>query len=153
MSVVAITGRTASCQPYRSRNSMSPVEPRAGATEPRTACLTSWSPPSPPPGTVRVPHLLSIRHGGHITDSVVWEVLTPSAARRWLGCELRACDLSFVESHLHQLVRLRVGARSGDLPPTAAAARLLSWLGPDRDLPISLVYQRADLFRALLAAR
>jgi hypothetical protein len=97
---------------------------------------------------VRVPHLVTVWHGTVATDSVVWEVMPVPAARRWLGSPLP--NLSFVEANLHRLVRLRTAARTGKLLPTAAAARLLSLLGPDRDLPIWLVYQRPDLFRALL---
>lgn len=113
-------------------------------------CLTSWSPPDPPAGCVRVPHLLTVWHGGLATDAVVWEILQPAAAERWLGVRLHPATVEFVETNLDALVGLRAAARRGDLPPTAAVARLFSLLGPDRDLPISLVYQRPDLFRALL---
>lgn len=111
-------------------------------------CLTGWLPPSPPLAAVRVPHLVTVWHGTLAVDSVVWEILSVPAARRWLGSPLP--DLSFVEANLDRLVRLRTAARTASLPPTAAAARLLSLLGPESDLPISLVYQRPDLFRALL---
>lgn len=118
---------------------------RRGAGAGKGGCLTSWSPPTPPPGAVRAPHLVTVWHGTVATDSVVWEVI--AAARRWPGL---LPDLSFVEANLHQLTSLRTAARTGNLPPTAAAVRLLSLLGPDRELPIELVYERPDLFRVLL---
>jgi hypothetical protein len=116
----------------------------AGAAE---ACLTSWLPPQPLVGTVRVPHLVTVWHGGLATDSVVWEVLDLEAARRWLG----SADAGFVEANLDALVRLHAAVRTGRLPPTTAAARLRILLGPGRDLQTSLVFQRPELFRALLA--
>lgn len=110
------------------------------------APLTSWSPPNTPPGTVRIPHLVTVWHGDLATDSVVWEVLDLQSARRWLG----TADLEFLESNLDALVRLHERVRTRDLPPTTAAARLLMILGPGRDFPTSLVLQRPELFRALL---
>jgi hypothetical protein len=117
---------------------------------PSGACLTSWSKPTPPPGTVRVPHLVTVRHATEVADAVVWELATSMAARRWLGCPL-AIQHS-VEAHLDGLLRLRAAARARRLPPTAAAARLSCLLG-ERDLSIELVYQRFDLFRVLLGGR
>lgn len=126
----------------------------AGAHQPSRACLTSWAPPPPhlSPGMVRVPHLVTVCHGhGLATDSVVWEVLSPEDARRWLGGPLPDCDRRFVEEELDELVRLRGAVRRGELPATAAAARLLSLMPRDGDLPVELVYQRPDIFRALMS--
>lgn len=110
-------------------------------------CVTSWSKPCAPPGTVRVPHLVTVWHGTRATDSVVWEVLGPDAAARWLGTS----DLSFVETHLDALVRLHERVRTQRLPATTAAMRLLALLGPARDLRTQFVLERPELFRALLA--
>lgn len=126
----------------------------AGAHKPFRACLTSCAPPPPhlSPRMVRVPHLVTVCHGqGLATDSVVWEVLSPEDARRWLGSPLPDRDRRLVEEELDELVRLRGAIHRGDLPATKAAARLLSLMPRAGDLPIELVYQRPDLFRALMS--
>lgn len=123
------------------------AERRSRLARPAGACMTSWWAPRPPVGTVRLPHLLTVWHGGLATDSVVWEVLDPQSVQRWLGTP----DLEFVESNLGALVQLHERVRTRKLPPTAAAARLLMILGPGRDLQTSLVLERPELFRALLA--
>ena len=114
------------------------------------ACLTSWPVPDPPEGMVRVPHLVTVSRGGHLSDAVVWEVLAPEAAERWLGCPVSATDLGFVEGNLDALLRLRAAARDGRLPATAAVTRLLTVLPPGGELSIALVFQRSALFRAML---
>jgi hypothetical protein len=114
-------------------------------------CLTSWSAPVVPVGMLRVPHLVTVSRGGHVADAVVWEVLVPEAAERWLGCRASEDDLAFVEANLEALVRLRAAIRDGRLPATAAAARLRSLLPGRDELTIALVYQRLGLFRALLS--
>jgi hypothetical protein len=99
---------------------------------------------------VRVPHLVTVSRGGYLSDAVVWEVLAPDAAERWLGCPVGATDLGFVEGNLDALLRLRAAARDGRLPATAAATRLLTVLPPGDELSIALVFQRSALFRAML---
>ena len=110
-------------------------------------CLTSWRVPDAPVGMVRVPHLVTVRHGGgQVVDSVVWQILAPDAVQRWVGCKVSDGDLGFVEANLDALVRLRAAVRAGELPATAAAARLLSLLPDGGELPIGLVYRRLGLF-------
>ena len=122
----------------------------AGGGDPG-GCLTSWAAPDVPVGVVRVPHLVSVRQdGGQVADAVVWQVMSPQELHRWVGCQVSEVDLRFVEANLDALVRLRGAVRDGELPATAAAARLLALLPDGRGLSIDLVYQRSGLFRALL---
>jgi len=122
----------------------------AGGGDPG-GCLTSGAAPDVPVGVVRVPHLVSVRQdGGRVADAVVWQVVTPQELHRWVGCAVSEVDLRFVEDNLDALVRLRGAVRDGQLPATAAAARLLALLPDGRGLSIDLVYQRSGLFRALL---
>ena len=116
-------------------------------------CLTSWRVPDAPVGMVRVPHLVTVRHGGGpVVDSVVWQVLAPDAVPRWVGCPVGDGDMEFVEANLDALVLLRGAVRARELPATAAAARLLSLLPDGGELSIGLVYRRLGLFRVLLSA-
>src|SRR5690606_2752269 len=118
---------------------------------PARACLTSSAPPTPPSGTLRVPHMVTVRHGsGLVADTVVWEILPQQVAEEWLGGRVCDRDRQFVERELEAIVHLRGLVREGELPPTSAAARLLSLMPRGRDLPIELVYRRPDLLRALL---
>lgn len=111
------------------------------------ACLTSWSMPVPPDGAVRIPHLVTIGHGGGTTDAVVWELAPAALAQAWLGGTLP--DLPYFEARLDMLLRLRGAARRGQLPGTAVSAGLAELL-PDRDLSIRQVYAHPDLFRTVL---
>jgi hypothetical protein len=119
---------------------------RSNGTE--AACLTSWSPPVPPAGVVRIPHLITIQRDGVVTDTVVWELATLASAEHWLRRPLP--DLSFFEAHLDTLLRLRGAARRAQLPATAVAVGLADLLR-DRDLSIRLVYEHPAMFRTLLA--
>jgi hypothetical protein len=119
---------------------------RAGAGD-GGGCVTSPTRPATPPGVVRIPHLLSVRRAGAVTDVVVWELMTAGRATGWLGGPLP--EQRFFERHLAGLLRLRAAARTGRLPLTAAGTRLARLLG-GRPLSIRLVYQRPRLFRALL---
>ena len=113
--------------------------------------MTSWEAPDVRVGVVRVPHLVSVRQdGGQVADAVVWQAMNPQELHRWVGCAVSEVDLRFVEDNLDALVRLRGAVRDGQLPATAAAARLLALLPDGRGLPIDLVYQRSGLFRALV---
>ena len=115
-------------------------------------CLTSWRTPDVPVGMVRVPHLVTVRHGGgSLADSVVWQILSPGTVERWVGCRVTDGDLEFVETNLDTLVRLRSSVRERRLPPTAAGARLLSLLPDGGELSTALVYQRIGLVRVLLS--
>jgi hypothetical protein len=114
------------------------------------ACLTSWARPAPPAGVVRIPHLVTIRRDGAVTDTVVWELAPLATAQHWLGGPLP--DQRFFETHLDALLRLRGAARRGQLPASAVAAGLAELI-PDRDLSIRVVYAHAAAFRALLAGR
>jgi hypothetical protein len=118
-------------------------------------CVTSPARPAVPPGAVRVPHLVAVsRPDGTITDLVVWELMPAARVPDWLdppdrlGAPLP--DQSWVEAHLDRLLELRAAVRAGRFPPTAAGGRLARLLA-GRPLSIRLVYQRPDLFRALLA--
>jgi hypothetical protein len=116
-------------------------------------CLTSWRVPDVPVGMVRVPHLVTVRPGGgHVEDAVVWQIASPEAVRRWAGRQVDDGDLEFVEANLDAVLRLRRAARDRSLPPTAAAARLLSLLPDGGELSIGLVYHRLGLIRVLLSA-
>lgn len=122
-----------------------------GLTNQRTgvaACLTSWSAPAPPPGVVRIPHLITVQRDGTVSDLVVWELAPLATAQLWLSGPLP--DQALFEAHLDTLLRLRGAARRGQLPATAVAAGLGELLR-DRDLTIRLVYEHAALFRTLLA--
>lgn len=121
-----------------------------GLTNHRTgagACLTSWSRPVPPPGVVRIPHMITIQRDGTVSDTVVWELATLATTQLWLGGPLP--DHTLFETHLDTLLRLRGAARRGQLPAAAVAAGLGGLLR-DRDLTIRLVYEHAAMFRALL---
>jgi hypothetical protein len=122
------------------------IRRNGSAVEP--ACLTSWSPPRVPPDVVRIPHLVTIQRDGAVTDTVVWELATLASAQHWLGGPLP--DLAFFEAHLDALLRLRGAARRAQLPATAVAVGLADLLR-NRDLSIRLVYERAAMFRTLLA--
>lgn len=111
------------------------------------ACLTSWAPPVPPPGVVRIPHLVTVQRDGAVTDTVVWELAPLAVAQHWLGGPLP--DQALFEAQLDALLRLRGAARRGQLPATAVAAGLTELI-PDRDLSIRVVYEHAATFRALL---
>lgn len=113
------------------------------------ACLTSWSPPSPPLEVVRIPHLVTVGNTGGTTDAVVWELASVVVAQQWLGRPLP--EQSFFEAHLETLLRLRAAARRGQLPGTAVTAGLAELL-PDRNLSIRRVYEHPDLFRSLLGS-
>lgn len=127
---------------------------RAGAgdaeSRPARSCLTCCSAPAPPPGAVRVPHLVSVRHGGWVKDAVVWELMDATFARQWLGLPP---GWEFFESHLRRLLWLRAAVRVGRLPATPLARRLVQLIyACDADLSIEMVYRNDDLFRLLLEA-
>jgi hypothetical protein len=113
--------------------------------------VTSPARPEPlPDGVVRVPHLVSVRRGSVVTDTVVWEVAARERVEAWLGGPVP--DLGFFERNLAGLLELRARARAGRLPATAAGMRLARLLD-GRRLSIRLVYQRPGLFRVLLSGR
>jgi hypothetical protein len=97
---------------------------------------------------VRVPHLVSVRHLGVVTDTVVWEVMDRERAQAWSGGSLP--DQRFIEEHLCGLLELRAAVRMGRFPVSAAGGRLARVLA-GRPLSIRVVYQRPGLFHALLA--
>lgn len=111
-------------------------------------CVTSPVRPEPSGGAVRVPHLVSVRHRGVVTDTVVWEVIDREQAELWLAGPLP--DPRLVEENLAGLLGLRAAVRARRFPMTAAGARLERLLG-GRDLSIRLVYQRPGLFHVLLS--
>jgi hypothetical protein len=122
---------------------------RAGGCGPRRL-VTSPVPPVPPPGVVRIPHLLTVRAHTCPVDRVVWELMPADRAPDWLGGPLPAQpQRRWFEARLGQLLRLRAVARAGGLPPTAAGTRLARLLA-GRELSIRLVYRRPLLLRALL---
>jgi len=126
---------------------------RAGGLASGRPYLTSPGQPAAPDHLVRIPHLVTVRAPGEEpgTDEVVWELMSPAAARQWLGGPLP--DQEFVEAHLPDLLSLRGAARSGDLPATAAGQRLAGLLrGRPLPLSIQLVYRHLELFRVLLAS-
>lgn len=148
--VRAITFAPAKGDPRRVRLGLElAIHLAAGRNGAGRACLTSWSPPAPPPGVVRIPHLISIQRDGAVVDRVVWELATLATAERWLGTPLP--DLPFFEAHLDTLLRLRGAARRAQLAATAVALGLADLLR-DRDLSIKLVYEHAAMFRTLLAS-
>jgi hypothetical protein len=108
--------------------------------------ITAEHPPVTPPGTVRVPHLVTTT-GTATKDLVVWELMTVEQALSLLGPALP--DPRIVESRIPQLLALRAAARSRRLPATDAGRRLASLL-TDRPLSIRLVYQHPTLFTDLL---
>lgn len=117
---------------------------------PAQSCLTCWSAPNPLSGTVRIPHLVSVRHGVRVRDAVVWELSARTSAREHVDVP---DDLGFFESHLETLLELRAAARERRLPATPASWRLLDLLDAHgADLSIELVYRNADLFRLLLGS-
>ena len=123
---------------------------RADGRGPRR-CVTSAVRPVPPPGVVRIPHLLAVRAHTCPVEAVVWELMPADQAPVWLGGPLPALpQRRWFETRLEQLLGLRAAARAGGLPPTAAGDRLAGLLA-GRELSIRLVYRRPLLFRALLA--
>lgn len=112
------------------------------------SCLTCWSPPALPPGTVRVPHLVSVRQGAVVTDTVVWELTDVGAARRHVGLPV---GWGHFESHLRTLLRVRAAAREGRLAATPLCRRLAELTRErDNELSIEVVYRHAELVRVLL---
>ena len=114
-------------------------------------CVTSPARPEPlPEGLVRLPHLVCVRRGELVADTVVWQVASRQRVEAWLGGPLP--DLGYFERNLAGLLELRAAARAGRLPATAAGMRLARLLD-GRGLSIGLVYQRPGLFRVLLSGR
>jgi hypothetical protein len=101
-----------------------------------------------PEGVVRVPHLVCVRRGQVVSDTVVWEVAARERVEVWLGGPMP--DLEFFERNLAGLLGLRAAARAGRLPATAAGMRLVRLLDGGV-LSIRTVYQRPGLFHALLS--
>ena len=123
---------------------------RAGGRGPRRL-VTSPVPPVPPPGVVRIPHLLTVPADSGPLDRVVWELMPAGRTTAWLGGPLPdPAQRRWFEARLGQLLALRAAARAGGLPPTAAGDRLARLL-TGRQISIRLVYRRPTLFRALLA--
>lgn len=123
---------------------------RAGDRPRVRHCMTSWPAPSPPPGAVRVPHLVSVRHGAAVSDAVVWELLDAASARELLDLPP---DWQFFESHLRRLLWLRAAMRTGRLPATPLARRVLELTRmSSTELSIEVVYRNADLFSTLVEA-
>ena len=112
------------------------------------SCVTGPLRPDVPPDVVRVPHLVSVRHLGVVTDTVVWEVMDRERAQAWSGGSLP--DQRFIEEHLCGLLELRAAVRMGRFPVSAAGGRQARVLA-GRPLSIRVVYQRPGLFHALLA--
>jgi hypothetical protein len=122
---------------------------RAGGRGPRR-CVTSAVPPVPPPGVVRIPHLLTVPADTCPVEAVVWELMPADQAPAWLSGPLPAQpQRRWFETRLGRLLGLRAAARAGGLPPTAAGDRLAGLLA-GRELSIRLVYRRPLLLRALL---
>lgn len=113
-------------------------------------CMTSWPAPTPPPGAVRVPHLVSVRHGAAVSDTVVWELLDVASARHWLDLPP---DWQFFESHLRRLLWLRAAVRTRRLPATPLARRVFELTHMSgTELSIEVVYRNANLFSTLVEA-
>jgi len=118
-----------------------------GSTVPGV-CLTASSRPALPEGKVRIPHLVSVRRGPKVHDTVVWELADRALARGHV--RLPANPEAF-ESHLSALLALRSAARERRLPMTPLARHLLDLLDANGgDLSIELVYANATLFHSLL---
>jgi hypothetical protein len=109
------------------------------------SCLTAWAAPTPPPGMVRVPHLVSVARGTTVREVVVWELSDVASAHRQLGLPR---DWEFFDDHVPALLGLRAAIRAGRLPATPAARRLLelTWAS-NGELSIELVYRNAGLVR------
>jgi hypothetical protein len=144
--VRAVTLTPAKSDPRRVRLALELAAELAAARS-NGACLTSWAAPAPPPGVVRIPHLVTVQRDGAVTETVVWELAPVAVAQHWLGGPLP--DQLFFETRLDALLRLRGAARRGQLPATAVAAGLAELI-PDRDLSIRVVYEHAAAFRGLL---
>jgi hypothetical protein len=93
---------------------------------------------------IRVPHLVTVHDVGVMSEAVMWELLDPDAADRWLG--VARPDPALVEAHLTKLLALRTATRTkhlpADLPPPMAS--LLTRLSSP--LSIEAVYRHAGLF-------
>jgi hypothetical protein len=113
-------------------------------------CLTSWAAPTPPAGTVRIPHLLSISRGTTAVDAVVWELADIASARELAGLPT---DWEFFDCRVSTLLELRAALRAQRLPATPLARRVseLTWAHGE-ELSIELVYREAGLFRLVLEA-
>jgi hypothetical protein len=115
-------------------------------------CVTSATAPelASAPDLVRLPHLLTVRGGaGVLADAVIWEVMTITQARRWLGGPL-PCQ-PFFEQQLPALLHLRFLARTGQFPASTGGQRLRELI-TGRYLSIRLVYRHPALFAALIGA-
>ncbi|WP_180931202.1 hypothetical protein [Streptomyces sp. AJS327] len=116
----------------------------------------SLTPPPLTPGYLRLPHLVWAQTPHGARDLPVWESLTTTEARRWLGTRPPAADLDFIERHLDQLLLLKRRARahptaadgSAISPAQRSLNRLLARTG--RYLSIRFVLQHTDHFRSLL---
>ncbi len=76
--------------------------------------VTSASMPDTSSERIPVPHLVTLRDAGNLSEAVVWELLDPDAADRWRGIPLP--DPALVEVHLAELLALRTATRTGRLP-------------------------------------
>lgn len=111
-------------------------------------CLTASSRPALPEGKVRIPHLVSVRRGPKVQDTVVWELADRALAREHAHMP---ANPGVFESHLKTLLTLRSAVRERRLPMTPLARRLLDLLDANGgDLSIELVYANATLFHSLL---
>jgi hypothetical protein len=113
-------------------------------------CVTSATAPelASAPDLVRLPHLLTVRDGaGVLADATVWEVMTITQARLWLGGPL-PCQ-PFFEQQLAALLHLRFLARTGQFPASTDGQRLRELI-TGRYLSIRLVYRYPALFAALI---
>ncbi|HEX9540024.1 MAG TPA: hypothetical protein VGA04_17835 [Streptosporangiaceae bacterium] len=121
-------------------------------TQPVRPCVTSAIAPElvSTPSLVRLPHLVTVRDSTRsLSDTVVWEVMTITQARRWLGGPLPGQSL--FEQQLPALLQVRFLSRAGQLPPSDEGQCLRELL-TGRYLSIRLVYRHPALFAALIRA-
>lgn len=123
-----------------------------GGPGPTRARLTSIHPPATVDRSMRLPHLVTVRHATgtrlvSLEETVVWELVPRIAAPEW--SRIRPNDQTFIEANLPGLLALRAAARHGRLPDSPAGQRLADALA-GRPLTTAAVYRHLHLIRPLL---
>ena len=106
--------------------------------------VTSAQVPDTSSQRLRVPHLVTLRDTGTVSEAVVWELLDPDAAGQWLGVALP--DPALVEARLAELLALRTMTRTSQLPADLSPPLALLLGGLSTPLSIETVYRHPSLF-------
>jgi hypothetical protein len=116
----------------------------AGRRQPHPVRVTtSAAMPDTASESLRVPHLVTLRTAGNVSEAVVWELLDPSVADEWFGVALP--DPALVEAHLPDLLALRTVTRTGQFPADLSPPLVSLLTGLSSPLSIETVYRHQSL--------